>query len=255
MTSLRVARILSGLVEPRSGSPSDLPQRLVDRCAAAVEVSGVGMVLMTETGPAGVVAASDGPATVMEELQFTLGVGPCVDASRTGRPVLVADLERAGTERWPAFTAGALDMGIRAIFAYPLRVGAIRLGVLDLYRDTRGALDADEQQVALDHADAATSVLLHLQSRTPGPDGGAGEPGGAPLLDVIDQRAEVHQASGMVAVQAEVGLSAALVLLRARAYATARPVLDLSRDVLAGRVSFADTGADPPDEARPGGRP
>ena len=79
----------------------------------------------------------------MEELQFTLGEGPCVESSGTGRPVLQPDLARTGPARWPGFSAAALEAGIGAVFALPLRVGAIRLGVLDLYRDAVGGLSAE----------------------------------------------------------------------------------------------------------------
>src|SRR5674476_240778 len=131
VTSVRVAEILAGFAE---GFPtaSRLPDLLVRACAQALPVTGVGMVLMTDAGPAGIVAASDGPAAMMEELQYTLGEGPCVESSRTGRPVLQPDLEVSAPARWPGFSAGALEAGIRAIFAFPLRVGAVRLGVLGL---------------------------------------------------------------------------------------------------------------------------
>src|SRR5665647_3116454 len=111
VTSVRVAEILAGVAE---GSPaaSRLPDLLVRACAQALPVTGVGMVLMTDARPAGSVAASDGPAATMEELQYTLGEGPCVDSSRTGRPVLEPDLEVSGPARWPGFSAGALEAGI-----------------------------------------------------------------------------------------------------------------------------------------------
>jgi len=127
VTSVRVAEILAGVAE---GSPaaSRLPDLLVQAGAQALPVTGVGMVLMTDAGPAGIVAASDGPAATMEELQYTLGEGPCVDSSGTGRPVLQPDLEVSGPARWPGFSAGALDAGIRAIFAFPLRVGPFASG-------------------------------------------------------------------------------------------------------------------------------
>ena len=235
MASVRVAEILAGVV---AGSPvsSSLPQRLVTACSSALPVTGVGMVLRTDAGPAGTVAATDGPAETMEELQFTLGEGPCVDSSRTGRPVLQPDLARSGPALWPGFAAGALDAGIRAIFAFPLRVGAIRLGVLDLYRDVPGVLATDELTEALSFADAATSILLHLQAQD------ALDGTGAGLVRVIEDRAEVHQATGMVAVHADVSLTQALVLLRARAFAAERPILDLARDVLEGAVRFHSDG-------------
>jgi GAF domain-containing protein len=165
-------------------------------------------------------------------LQFTLGEGPCVDSSRTGRPVLQPDLARSGPGRWPGFCAGALEAGIGAIFAFPLRVGGIRLGVLDLYRDQPGTLSQVALGEALSFADAATAILLHLQAQ------GSTEASGFGLIPVIEDRAQVHQATGMIAVEASVPLTQALVLLRARAFAAERPILDLARDVVARTVRF-----------------
>jgi len=197
-------------------------------CAPTLPVSGVGLALMTDDGPAGIIAATDGAAMELEELQFTLGEGPCVDASQTGRPVLQPDLARTAPLRWPGFAGGALDAGVRAVFAFPLRVGAIRVGVLDLYRDRAGPLSTDELAEALSFADAATLLLLHEQAST----------AASSAVPVLDDRAEVHQATGMVSVQAAVGLAEALVLLRARAFADERALGDLARDVLTGTVSF-----------------
>lgn len=216
MASVRVAEILSEMATG-SSAMSALPQRLVVACALELPITGAAIVLMTDSGPAGTVAATDGPAAIMEELQFTLGEGPCVDSSTTGRPVLQADLASSGPRRWPGFSAGALEAGIQAIFAFPLRVGGIRVGVLDLYRDVPGTLSEVELSEALSFADAATAILLHLQVH--GPDG----PAGFGSIAVLEDRAEVHQATGMIAIEAAVPLAEALVLLRARAFAAERP--------------------------------
>lgn len=233
MASVRTAQILARVVA--SQAPPDLfCRRLVDACADELPVTGVGMVLMTDAGPAGVVAVTDGAAATMEELQFTLGEGPCVDSSRTGRPVLQPDLAVTGPPRWPAFSAGALEAGICAIFALPLRVGGIRLGVLDLYRDEPGPLEEKHLTEALNYADAATAVLLHLQSL------GSADGSGTLSVPVLEDRAEVHQATGVVSVQAGVALPHALALLRARAFAEERPVLELARAVLRREVTFDD---------------
>jgi GAF domain len=227
MPARRVAEILrSAWAESQDGT--DLLAGLTAACVRSLPVTGVGLALMTEAGPAGIVTATDGVARTLEDLQFTLGEGPCVDASRTGRPVLQPDLALTAPVRWPAFAGGALQADIRAVFAFPLRVGAIRVGVLDLYRDRAGALSADELAEALSFADAATQVLLFGQA-------GLAEPASVPA---VDERAEVHQATGVVAVQAAVGLAEALVMLRARAFAEQRTVGDLARDVLAGTVDL-----------------
>jgi hypothetical protein len=233
MGSVRVAEILTAAWEA-SPDGSALPAELVHGCSRALPVSGVGLALMTDRGPAGTVAATDGAALELEDLQFTLGEGPCVDASQTGRPVLQPDLAATGPGRWPAFAGGALAAGVAAVFALPLRVGAIRVGVLDLYRATPGSLTPEQLREALAFADAATLLLLYLQTRGP-----TGEfPPDA--LALPGDRAEVHQASGVVSVQAGRSLAEALVLLRARAYAEQRPVGDVARDVLAGRADFTD---------------
>jgi hypothetical protein len=233
VTSTRVTEILS-VVQTESLSGTDLPAGLVRLCARSVPVSGVGLALMTDEGPAGTVAATDGTALQLEELQFSLGEGPCVDASRTGRPVLQPDLARTAPGRWPAFAAGAEAAGLVAVFAFPLRVGGIRLGVLDLYRTTTGVLSAQELADALSFADAATALLLHLQAQAAGWDLSAAS------LALFDDRAEVHQATGVVSVQSAVSLQEALLLLRARAYAEQRLIGELALDVLNGVIDFSD---------------
>jgi hypothetical protein len=232
--SVRVSTILTAVLTEHGRGRAALPATLVALCARSLPVSGVGMALMTEDGPAGTVAATDGSALELEDLQFSLGEGPCVDASRSGRPALHPDLAQSGPQRWPGFTAGAAAAGLAAVFALPLRVGGIRLGVLDLYRTTTGALSDEELAHALSYADAATAVLLHLQAAAVGLD--------PPLdsLTVLDDRAEVHQATGIVSVQAAVPLQEALLLLRARAYAEQRPISSLADDVLHGVVDFSD---------------
>jgi hypothetical protein len=234
MASRAVRQILSAVWAGSRGGV-DLPDSLVRLCAQTLPVSGVGLAVMTEEGPAGTVAASDGGALQLEELQFTLGEGPCVDASRTGRPVLAPDLARTSSRRWPQFGAGADAAGLRAVFAFPLQVGAIRLGVLDLYRDTTGELSQVELADALSFADAATQLLLDLQAE----DTALGIPP-PHALAVLDDRAEVHQATGVVSVQSAVSLHEALLLLRARAYAEQRPIGELALDVLNGVVDFRD---------------
>lgn len=240
MASRRAGELLSSVLAGAE-DVTELPIRLLRACSAALPVTGAGLALMSDKGPAGTIAATDGPAVVLEDLQFTLGEGPCVDASRTGRPVLQPDLLATAPLRWPAFASGALHAGIRAVFALPLRVGAIRLGVLDLYRDAPGGLGVDELTEALSFSDAATLLLLHLQAGTLA----VGSPFGT--MPVLDDRAEVHQATGVVSVQAGVGLGEALLLLRARAFTEHRLIGELARDVLDGAVTFGGEGAADPD--------
>ena len=230
-----VRDILVSILSDTPERPASLPQRLCSAAASSLTVTGVGMAMMTDRGHEGVVGATDGAARTMEDLQFSLGEGPCLDASTQGRPVLQPDLARTAPQRWLGFGPAVLEAGVAAIFAFPLNIGGIRLGVLDLYRDTPGNLDQAEVRVALTYADAASVLLLHLQSQM-GPDEGLHPQ----LVDGVSGRPEVHQATGMISVQAAVGLTEALLLLRAHAFAHDRPIIDVAHDVVQRRLRFAD---------------
>ncbi len=231
MRNPRVAEILSALVGD-DGDQVSLAARLCAQCLSALPVSGVSAALMTIHGPSGVVlAATDERARRLEELQFGLGEGPCVEASAGGRPVLEPDLA-SGPLRWPLFGEAVLDAGVRALFAFPLRVGSVRVGVLDLYRDSPGPLVAPDLLEALAFAEAATVVVLHLQDH---------EGGGSALTEPIDSRAEVHQATGMITIQLGIGLAEALLRLRAHAYASGRTVSAIAAEVVSRRLVFDDS--------------
>lgn len=201
-------------------------------CVQVARVSGAGISLVTTAGNRGIVCATDAVASRLEDLQLTLGEGPCVDAIRTGDPVLVPDVDDPGlaVERWPGFLDGAAAAGVRAVFALPLRIGAIGVGVLDLYRFTPGELSGGELSAALVAADAAAVALLELGT------------GYDAFTDDSSARAaylmEVHQATGMVKVQAGVSIDEAFLLLRAKAFSTGRPISDVARDVLEHRLGF-----------------
>ena len=186
-------------------------------------VDGAGDSMLTPDGTADQVFASDARSALVEDLQFTLGVGPCFDASRTSSPVLVADLldRREGVQgAWPAFVDEAVRAGIRAVFAFPLGLGSIRLGTLDLYRAAPGGLGSAGLRRALTLADAIGRTLLD------------DAPTGADQPDEGLHRATVHQAAGMVMVQLEITIDEALVLLRTTAYSEAIPINELAIEVV-----------------------
>lgn len=178
--------------------------------------------------------ASDELSAVLEELQFTTGEGPSADEFRLGSPVLIADLESVAG-RWPGFVAAALVAGARAMFALPLQAGAIRVGILSLYRALPGVLSAGELADALVFADMALQLLLDASS------GIRGSPDYGPLDGLSDRRAVVYQATGMISVQLGVSLEEALVRLRAHAFGSSISLGDLAAEVVARRLRL-DSG-------------
>ncbi len=184
----------------------------------------------------GTAGVSGSGVLAVQELQFELGEGPCVDAWANTEPVLEPDLGSPRVARWPALTQGAVAAGVLAVFAFPLRLGAIRIGVLVLYRDHPGGLDDEELAYGLVLADLATWVILSLQSGAP--DDALHE-----LLAAEPPHwAEVHQATGIVAVQLRVGLDESFVRLRAHAFAEGRPMREIARDVVAHRLRLEPAG-------------
>jgi hypothetical protein len=179
--------------------------------------------------------ASDELSALLEELQFTTGEGPGTDDFRLGSPVLIADLESVAA-RWPGFVPDAVAAGARAMFALPLQAGAIRVGVLSLYRALPGPLSAGELADVLVFADIALQLLLDASS------GISGSPGYRPLNGLSDRRAVVYQATGMISVQLGVSLAEALSRLRAHAFAASAAVGDVAGDVVARRLRFDPAG-------------
>jgi hypothetical protein len=204
---------------------------LCDACVAELPgVGGIGLAVMTSLPAQQVRYASNGVSAKVEELQVVLGEGPCLEAFTHGRPVLASDLDDPyWTRQWPIFTPAAVDAGARALFALPLQVGAVRFGVIDLYRAGPGVLAGDELAEALAYADAATELLLaeHLP--------GGQMPGSAELFS---HRAVVHQATGMVSAQLDVPIPEAFLRLRAYAFTHESSLDDVAREVVGRRLHF-----------------
>lgn len=218
------------------------PVGVVDVCTAAVvalPVGGAGVSAMSKTTASHPLCSTDTISEQLEELQLTLGEGPCVDAFTHGSAVLSPDLLTGGLQdRWPVFADAALEVGARAVFALPLQIGAISPGVLDLYANVPTVLDAEELADALAFADLATLLLLDAridetgaQAAVPSPDHGFEDLGG--------YRAEIDQATGILTVQLEVGIDEAFVRLRAYAYTQGRRLADVAADVVAHRLRFS----------------
>jgi GAF domain/ANTAR domain len=197
-------------------------------------IEGAGLAVMTSMPTQQIRYASNEVSAQVEELQVTLGEGPCMEAFADGQPVLATDLDNAfWLQRWPAFAPAAVGAGAAALFALPLHVGAVRLGVIDLYRPQPGTLDGEELAAALAFADAATELLL--AESLPG-----GQVEGSAQL--FAHRAVVHQATGMVSAQLDVPVAEAFLRLRARAYADERGLEEIAADVVARRLRFDDAG-------------
>lgn len=228
MVSVAMAACLASLRRDPQGSPSGLSRVASSTVAAVLGVTGVGASIALNVGRGPTLAWGDDPVSRrLSDLQFALGEGPEIDASEGSVAVFAPDLAEVPAARWPAFTAEAVAFGVRAIFALPLHLGAIRAGALVLHRDNAGPLPPAAVDDALAFADAATSIILFAAADTPQAD-----------EDLMDQQMVVFQATGMISVQLQVDLTEALARLRAHAFGTNRTTKDVAADVVARRLRF-----------------
>lgn len=223
----------------RSGPGDGVADRLRRLCHLAVRTlpaSGAGLSVVAKDRQFSLLAAADPVSERLEELQFVLGEGPCVDAAADRRPVLVPDLAIEGPRRWPAYAAAVLGAGVDAVFAFPLQVGAAQLGVLDLFRDRAGPLTGAELGRALALADHAVMVLLDGQDRHEHDGNGDGDGPGAD--GTLGATTELFQAQGMVMVQIGGTLAEAMARLRAYAYAQDVRLVEVARAIVARELRF-----------------
>jgi len=227
----RLGVVLAAMTSVDGDAPT-----VIDRvCVAAVRLlslSGAGISLMADGQLRGSAGVSEPGIAAVQELQLELGEGPGVDLWASDVPVLESDLAQGGMVRWPTFARAAQGAGVRAVFAFPMGVGAIRIGVLVLYRDRAGPLAGEELALGLVLADVATQVVLAVQAGAPADTVHellAGEPA---------HWAEVHQATGMVSVQLGVSMDEAFVRLRAHAFADGRSLRVVAREVVSRRLTL-----------------
>jgi hypothetical protein len=223
---------------------------LCDLAAEVTGMSGASIMLLSDELARGSLCTTDGVAVYLDDLQFALGEGPSLDAQASGDPVIEPDLAAPAVPRWPALVPSAVGAGVRAVFAFPLRIGAVRLGALTLFRDTPGTLDDTQYGNALAICVVAARTILALQADAP--------PGSVAieLQEGANFHFVVHQAAGMVSIQLDVSVAEALVRLRAHSFLTERPIDDVSRDVVERRLRLDNERPSGPGDipvAAPGG--
>jgi len=201
------------------------------------DIDAAAISLIFDGAASGTLGASSGSARVYDELQFTLGEGPCLECVTRRAPVLIADLAGAGGVHWPAYGPAMLDHQIRGIFAIPVVLAGEHIGALDLFRRQPGELGKEHLADAIVAAELAAIPLLDimtsdLQAAVNDPDSDAWSE-----FNSLS-RVEVSQATGMLVADLEIEPAEALARLRAHAYATGRSATDVARDILARRLKL-----------------
>lgn len=210
----------------------DSPDDLAAPFVAAFPVSGASVSTIGELLGSETVSATDGQAARLDELQFDLGEGPCWDALRSTRPVLMPDVRRDGPTAWPAFFAAIRDDDLSSLFAFPLCVGPLRIGALDLYSVAPVRLDSTQ---TLQVGAMADVVTRHVLRQALNAVGGEYEETGNGF-----SRRFIHQATGVVLAQLDLSADDARLVIQGHAFAASRTMMDVARDIVEGRLSFSN---------------
>jgi hypothetical protein len=226
-------------------------QRTMSLCSVAAEITGLdgaGISLTSASDELTSLCISNVVAGVLMDLELVLGEGPGIDASLGGVAVDEVDLVAASESRWPAYAPQAAAAGARAVFGFPVRIGAVRFGALSLFRERPGPLSDAQSSDAYLMTSVIGRALLTMQAGSP-PGDLAQELQGQSGLDF-----RVHQAAGMVAVQASLTVKEALVLIRAHAYATQSELAQVAGAIVTRSTYFdplSDDWVEDPDRAEP----
>lgn len=227
------------------GGGREAADRLCGACVDLLGVDGAALSVIYDGTLSRSLGASSLISRELDELQFTFGEGPCLDAVSSAAPVLIPDLNDPALARWPGFARAATQRGFQAVFALPVAVASLPIGALDLYRSRPGDLDAAMLSGGLIAAELAALPLLDLMGMDL--DAAVSDE----RSDAWEQlssltRLEVYQAAGVVIAQLGVSASEALVRLRAYAFAHNRTASDVAFDIIEHRLRL-------PDDMRDGG--
>ena len=238
---MQTSRLKEGLGAALVGAttPLEAADRLCAACVALLDVDGASISLLRGGASQGTFGSSGELSRTLDELQFTYGQGPCLDAVARNRPIAADDLNSPLEDRWPALAEAVLAHGIRALFALPVTVASTPIGALDLYRHRSGPLEGPDLTGGLWAAGLASLPLVDLMNADV--DWEAASDGS----DAFDQlasleRVEVYQATGMIVGALDVSAADAVALLRGHAVAHDLTASEAAYRVLDRRILLTD---------------
>ncbi|WP_328453127.1 MULTISPECIES: GAF and ANTAR domain-containing protein [unclassified Amycolatopsis] len=150
-------------------------------------------------------ASTSERVTALDEDQYRIGTGPCLDAMRSGK--LVRTTVSGAAERWPDFTRGALDAGFGSFLAAPLVADEQFSGAINCYgQQDDGFADIDAQLLEL--YTAAVEAVLRVYHRYLDARETAGH-----LQLALTSRSVIDQAKGMLMAIQKIDAEAAFTVL------------------------------------------
>lgn len=209
----------------------DFLQFLVDRCSELLVADTAGVLLETPAGTLALAAATSPEMLEIEDLEISLGQGPCLEAYQTGRQVTAADLGQC-RDRWPQFVDRIGELGMRSANAFPLRLRDDRIGALNLYWAAVGAVSPRETSLGQALADTAAVGILQERALF------EAERRSEQLQRALDSRIVIEQAKGMLAERRGLRPGEAFTVLRTHARSNNLKLREVCRLLLEGELEL-----------------
>ncbi|MEH1123144.1 GAF and ANTAR domain-containing protein [Micromonospora sp. CPCC 206061] len=212
----------------------DFLHMLTDRTSTLVDAAAVGLLLADQRGQLEFLAASDENTKLLELFQVQNSEGPCLDAFRTGTPVVNADLAEAAG-RWPRFAPRATAAGFRSVHAFPLRLRSQVIGALNVFGSQPGP-SLDDADVPIVQALADIAAIGLLQERAIR----RGELLTEQLQGALNSRIVIEQAKGVIAQARGVSVDEAFTLIRDYSRAGNHRISNVARAILTDPAQLSE---------------
>jgi hypothetical protein len=194
-----------------AGTAADVLDRVVYAAAGLVpEADFASITLRKGKNEFETPVSTDALATLLDEVQYRTGEGPCVDATRHNGDGIAADHDLPNSRQWPRFGPAAADLGVRSVVCFGLLPNnpTPRLGAWNLYSREPSALAGVDRDVGLllaAHAGAALAAARSLE---------AADLRAASLERALLSRDVIGQAKGMLMAQRGITAEEAFDVLR-----------------------------------------
>lgn len=225
---------LAGLLMATS-SFEDLMQSVADLAGRAVPAATTCGITLSEDGHVITVASADALARLLDEQQYEVLDGPCLEAIRAARVVVSEDL--SVEKRWDGYPAMAVVHGVRSVLSSPLMVGSSPIGALNLYAVAAGAFTPDSRvaagQLTALAAATVTAAMRHFDETTLTDH----------LRSALSSRSVIDQAIGIIIGMQRCPPETAFDILRTVSQNRNIPLREVAADLVARTIAPPDPPA------------
>lgn len=206
-------------------SLGDTLQTVVDLSVRAVPSADMAAITMLVDDKVTTAVFSDPAAPDIDQAQYRSGRGPCVEAFRTGTPVVIPSL--VDDDRYPEFAAAALERGVASSLSLPLQAREQTLGALNYYSRRDKAFTDESADPANTFAAQAAVVLANAQAYWDARELSDN------LTAALASRATIDQAKGILMARSNVSADEAFDMLRMASQRENRKLRDIAAEIVA----------------------